>query len=205
MLRGARRIGPMAAAADGTAAATSTEVSPPASDAAAPEEAAAGGSRDNATRASKGNWRSLGGGQQAQAAAAGESIPQGGAGPASDVVVLDVRNGYEWDAGHFQGAVRPLEVSGTIISLCQRCLRKKDIRITQQRQLVWTRKGALFAVCGRLPAMPMPTEHRLGLGCASCLNSQCWSRRCRRGSTAPLASPLIKCTFTPREMSLASR
>lgn len=27
-----------------------------------------------------------------------------------DVVVLDVRNGYEWDAGHFQGAARPQEV-----------------------------------------------------------------------------------------------
>ena len=25
-------------------------------------------------------------------------------------VVLDVRNGYEWDAGHFQGAERPVEV-----------------------------------------------------------------------------------------------
>lgn len=27
-----------------------------------------------------------------------------------DVVVLDVRNAYEWDAGHFQGANRPQEV-----------------------------------------------------------------------------------------------
>lgn len=27
-----------------------------------------------------------------------------------DVVVLDVRNGYEWDAGHFSGAERPSEV-----------------------------------------------------------------------------------------------
>lgn len=25
-------------------------------------------------------------------------------------LVLDVRNGYEWDAGHFEGAQRPLEV-----------------------------------------------------------------------------------------------
>ena len=25
-------------------------------------------------------------------------------------VVLDVRNSYEWDAGHFEGAERPLEV-----------------------------------------------------------------------------------------------
>lgn len=124
MLRGARRIDPVPAAADGAAAATSTAVPPPASDAEAPEEAAAGGSRDNATRASKGSWRSLGGGQQAQAAAADDSNPQDGAGPASDVVVLDVRNGYEWDAGHFQGAVRPFEVSGTLISLCQRCVRK---------------------------------------------------------------------------------
>lgn len=28
----------------------------------------------------------------------------------ADVVVLDVRNDYEWDAGHFQGADRPQEV-----------------------------------------------------------------------------------------------
>lgn len=28
-----------------------------------------------------------------------------------DVVVLDVRNGYEWDAGHFQGAARPNEAT----------------------------------------------------------------------------------------------
>lgn len=28
----------------------------------------------------------------------------------AQVVVLDVRNQYEWDAGHFQGAERPLEV-----------------------------------------------------------------------------------------------
>ena len=27
-----------------------------------------------------------------------------------DLVVLDVRNAYEWDAGHFQGANRPQEV-----------------------------------------------------------------------------------------------
>ena len=34
-------------------------------------------------------------------------------------VVLDVRNGYEWDAGHFQGAERPLEV-GRLRSVCCR-------------------------------------------------------------------------------------
>ncbi len=32
--------------------------------------------------------------------------PSGGA---AAPVVLDVRNGYEWDAGHFEGAARPLE------------------------------------------------------------------------------------------------
>ena len=26
-------------------------------------------------------------------------------------ILLDVRNGYEWDAGHFDGAARPLEVA----------------------------------------------------------------------------------------------
>ena len=33
------------------------------------------------------------------------------AGAGRQVVVLDVRNQYEWDAGHFQGAERPMEVS----------------------------------------------------------------------------------------------
>ena len=42
-------------------------------------------------------------GTAAQAPAEGSS--GGGA------VVLDVRNAYEWDAGHFVGAARPLEVS----------------------------------------------------------------------------------------------
>ncbi len=35
-----------------------------------------------------------------------------GGGEGQVPVVLDVRNGYEWDAGHFQGAARPLEVWG---------------------------------------------------------------------------------------------
>jgi rhodanese-related sulfurtransferase len=33
--------------------------------------------------------------------------PDGSA--AARPIVLDVRNAYEWDAGHFQGAVRPVE------------------------------------------------------------------------------------------------
>ena len=33
-------------------------------------------------------------------------------------VVLDVRNGYEWDAGHFEGAQRPLEVRGVSNAQC---------------------------------------------------------------------------------------
>ena len=46
---------------------------------------------------------------------------QGGAGQVSPegsssrgAVVLDVRNAYEWDAGHFVGAARPLEVSPSL-------------------------------------------------------------------------------------------
>ncbi len=42
-----------------------------------------------------------------------------------DVVVLDVRNDYEWDAGHFQGADRPQEVcnfSHAGHSQCVSCL-----------------------------------------------------------------------------------
>ena len=35
-------------------------------------------------------------------------------GNAQEVVVLDVRNAYEWDAGHFVGAQRPLEVRSRV-------------------------------------------------------------------------------------------
>jgi rhodanese-related sulfurtransferase len=48
-----------------------------------------------------------------EAAAADSSASESGAShsetPANKPVVLDVRNAYEWDAGHFQGAARPLE------------------------------------------------------------------------------------------------
>ncbi len=36
-------------------------------------------------------------------------------GERSSAVVLDVRNAYEWDAGHFVGAHRPLEVQTSIL------------------------------------------------------------------------------------------
>lgn len=39
-----------------------------------------------------------------------EECGAGSGAPAPAAVVLDVRNAYEWDAGHFQGAERPLEV-----------------------------------------------------------------------------------------------
>lgn len=101
----------------------------------------------NATRSSKGSWRSLGDRRHPASASPGgssHSAPAGGGGDGcggnlagsggaggtagcgaaqgadrasggngaggDDVVVLDVRNGYEWDAGHFQGAERPNEV-----------------------------------------------------------------------------------------------
>ena len=38
------------------------------------------------------------------------AAPAGGDSQRRGVVVLDVRNGYEWDAGHFVGAKRPAEV-----------------------------------------------------------------------------------------------
>lgn len=47
---------------------------------------------------------------------AGDTKSSGNAGltetaaSASRPIVLDVRNGYEWDAGHFEGAARPQEV-----------------------------------------------------------------------------------------------
>lgn len=65
--------------------------------------ASAAGAEGSATRT--GSWRSLGGGGQPPAAAASQHSDSGG------MVVLDVRNGYEWDAGHFQGAERPSEAS----------------------------------------------------------------------------------------------
>ena len=63
--------------------------------------ASAAGAEGSATRT--GSWRSLGGGGQPPAAS--QHSDRGG------MVVLDVRNGYEWDAGHFQGAERPSEAS----------------------------------------------------------------------------------------------
>jgi hypothetical protein len=46
-----------------------------------------------------------------------------------DVVVLDVRNGYEWDAGHFQGAARPNEVApfcpSVVSYLCSTACRRE--------------------------------------------------------------------------------
>lgn len=44
------------------------------------------------------------------AAAEGTQPPAPASPGPLEVVVLDVRNGYEWDAGHFVGATRPLEV-----------------------------------------------------------------------------------------------
>ena len=49
-----------------------------------------------------------------------------------DVVVLDVRNDYEWDAGHFQGADRPQEV----------CNFSHPAHV--QRVLPWTRSWCLI-------------------------------------------------------------
>ena len=48
---------------------------------------------------------------EATAAAEGDARRRG-------VVVLDVRNGYEWDAGHFVGAERPAEVCTPSCRLC---------------------------------------------------------------------------------------
>ena len=49
-----------------------------------------------------------------------------------DVVVLDVRNDYEWDAGHFQGADRPQEVCNFSHAGHVQCV------------LLWTRLWCLF-------------------------------------------------------------
>ena len=80
------------------------------------------------------SWRSLGhgdllngatmGGSAGRSSRGGEAQPSDAEGPAAapptasggvaaprrGVIVLDVRNGYEWDAGHFVGAQRPAEV-----------------------------------------------------------------------------------------------
>ena len=65
-------------------------------EAAAAAAAAATASPDNAIQSS------------GDAAVASSSLVATAARP--DIVVLDVRNDYEWDAGHFQGAQRPQEV-----------------------------------------------------------------------------------------------
>mmetsp|Transcript_18341 Transcript_18341/g.55232 ORF Transcript_18341/g.55232 Transcript_18341/m.55232 type:complete len:735 (+) Transcript_18341:409-2613(+) len=91
------------------------------------------GPSGNETRNSKGSWRSLGdsprpvgavsGGSSGGSGGASLAVHGGGgsgnaeggedgsSGSGGDVVVLDVRNGYEWDAGHFQGAERPNEAT----------------------------------------------------------------------------------------------
>jgi hypothetical protein len=83
--------------------------------------ATAAGAEGGASRCSSGSWRSLGGGQapvrspmeagrqrlDSDAASQSGTSQSGSCG--GGAVVLDVRNGYEWDAGHFQGAVRPAE------------------------------------------------------------------------------------------------
>ena len=48
--------------------------------------------------------------------------PEGHAGgDVQEFVLLDVRNAYEWDAGHFVGAQRPLEVSPCPMNSPQMC------------------------------------------------------------------------------------
>ena len=50
----------------------------------------------------------MGSGEGGAAAKTGSPAAEG---TPSGVVLLDVRNAYEWDAGHFRGAARPLEAS----------------------------------------------------------------------------------------------
>jgi hypothetical protein len=54
----------------------------------------------------------------ASAAGNGAAANDGSEPVAKEVVVLDVRNAYEWDAGHFEGAARPLEASMASRSWC---------------------------------------------------------------------------------------
>lgn len=51
---------------------------------------------------------------EAEAATAGAEAATAGE---PGVIVLDVRNDYEWDAGHFAGAGRPQEVSQAALQL----------------------------------------------------------------------------------------
>lgn len=61
-----------------------------------------------ATPLAPGEWRAML--CEAQPAAGAAAGAGGGAAGRPRPVVLDVRNAYEWDAGHFSGAERPLEV-----------------------------------------------------------------------------------------------
>lgn len=61
-----------------------------------------------ATPLAPGEWRNML--RDAQPAAGAAASAGGAAAGRPRPVVLDVRNAYEWDAGHFSGAERPLEV-----------------------------------------------------------------------------------------------
>lgn len=71
-------------------------------------------------------------------------------------LILDVRNSYEWDAGHFEGAERPLEVRGA----------GPAARLQPGLSLAgWREPGAWrgrvrLAVVGR-PAAPLAAPHTL--------------------------------------------
>ena len=111
MLLGAQRLDSSALPdSSATASADAPQAAQSAAAAAAPqlgrEDSGAGvaaGADGSAPRG--GSWRSLGGGGEQPTAAGSQHRGSG------SVVVLDVRNGYEWDAGHFQGAARPSEAS----------------------------------------------------------------------------------------------
>lgn len=108
MLLGAQRLDTPLPDSLGTASTAAPQVTQPAAaqlDTVDNGGAAAVGAEGSAPRG--GSWRSLGGGEPPPAAAASQHSGSAG----SSVVVLDVRNGYEWDAGHFQGAARPSEAS----------------------------------------------------------------------------------------------
>jgi len=74
------------------------------------------------------------------------------------VVVLDVRNGYEWDAGHFVGAERPAEARMPLVMCYTRICR--DIR---RLDLVLQRRYVDGSQLSSLLAAAMAASQRSGI------------------------------------------
>ena len=146
MLRSAERIQPAADGASpeiGGGAASVEQKTTAAAVAAAAEAGETAAATVMQSQPGSGSWRSLGGGTQQ---------PAGGR---KEVVVLDVRNGYEWDAGHFQGSERPLEVTLRVHVMPETVVTPASLN-TARKRIEQVRNEALLQ---SLPCLVLPSGY----------------------------------------------